>query len=109
MQGICKKRILSRWSRLHLLIGSADGKKFRDFAQGLTFKFMLNQANVHLQKMNNRYILIRDTEQPLDLNVIDTCQTSDIRSTQNLSGGQSFLISLALPLGFPVRSVTRFA
>lgn len=82
-----------------MLIGSADGKKFRNFAQGLTFELMVHQANVHLTKMNNRYILIRDTEQPLDLNVIDTYQAGEIRSTKNLSGGESFLISLALALG----------
>ncbi len=94
-----QKNILSRWSRLHMLIGSADGKKFRNFAQGLTFELMVHQANVHLTKMNNRYILIRDTEQPLELNVIDTYQAGEIRSTKNLSGGESFLISLALALG----------
>ena len=82
-----------------MLIGSADGKKFRNFAQGLTFELMVAQANHHLKKMNNRYILIRDTNQPLNLNVIDTYQAGEIRSTKNLSGGESFLISLALALG----------
>ena len=94
-----QKRVLSRWNRLHMLIGSADGKKFRNFAQGLTFEMMVHHANVHLQKMNNRYILVRDLEHPLDLNVIDTYQADEIRSTKNLSGGESFLVSLALALG----------
>lgn len=94
-----QKQVLHRWGRLHMLIGSADGKKFRNFAQGLTFEMMVNQANVHLAKMNNRYILIRDTTQPLELNVMDTYQAGEIRSTKNLSGGESFLISLALALG----------
>lgn len=94
-----QKVICSRWSRLHMLIGSADGKKFRNFAQGLTFEMMVGHANHHLKKMNNRYILIRDTSQPLNLNVIDTYQAGEIRSTKNLSGGESFLISLALALG----------
>ena len=94
-----QKKLFSRWSRLHMLIGSADGKKFRNFAQGLTFELMVAQANHHLKKMNNRYILIRDTDQPLNLNVIDTYQAGEVRSTKNLSGGESFLISLALALG----------
>jgi len=94
-----QKKLFRRWSRLHMLIGSADGKKFRNFAQGLTFELMVAQANHHLKKMNNRYILIRDTNQPLNLNVIDTYQAGEIRSTKNLSGGESFLISLALALG----------
>lgn len=94
-----QKVALCRWNRLHMLIGSADGKKFRNFAQGLTFEMMISHANFHLNKMNNRYILLRDLKHPLDLNVIDTYQADEIRSTKNLSGGESFLVSLALALG----------
>ena len=94
-----QRNIFGRWSRLHMLIGSADGKKFRNFAQGLTFEMMVVHANHHLARMNNRYILVRDTALPLELNVIDTYQAGEIRSTKNLSGGESFLISLALALG----------
>lgn len=94
-----QKNTISTWNKLHMLIGSADGKKFRNFAQGLTFEMMIHHANSHLRKMDNRYILIRDKTQPLDLNVIDTYQADEIRSTKNLSGGESFLVSLALALG----------
>ena len=94
-----QKEGVGRWNRLHMLIGSADGKKFRNFAQGLTFEMMIHHANTHLAKMNNRYILVRDKTHPLDLNVIDTFQADEIRSTRNLSGGESFLVSLALALG----------
>lgn len=94
-----QKEEVGRWNRLHMLIGSADGKKFRNFAQGLTFEMMTHHANAHLAKMNNRYILVRDKTHPLDLNVIDTFQADEIRSTKNLSGGESFLVSLALALG----------
>jgi len=89
----------SRWERLHELIGSADGKKFRNFAQGLTFEMMIAHANEQLQKMNDRYILLRDNARPLELNVIDNYQAGEIRSTKNLSGGESFIVSLALALG----------
>lgn len=94
-----QKNVLGRWNRLHMLIGSADGKKFRNFAQGLTFEMMINHANSALGHMNNRYILVRDHNLPLDLNVIDTYQAGEVRSTKNLSGGESFLVSLALALG----------
>jgi exonuclease SbcC len=90
---------LARWAALHELIGSADGKKFRNFAQGLTFEMMISHANQQLSTMSDRYQLIRDTEQPLDLNVMDHYQAGDIRSTKNLSGGESFIVSLALALG----------
>jgi DNA repair protein SbcC/Rad50 len=89
----------SRWEKLHGLIGSADGKKYRNFAQGLTFELMVSHANRQLEKMTDRYLLIRDNEQPLELNVVDNYQAGEIRSTKNLSGGESFIVSLTLALG----------
>ncbi|MFZ5995249.1 MAG: AAA family ATPase [Thermodesulfobacteriota bacterium] len=94
-----RKKECTRWDDLHQLIGSADGKKFRNFAQGLTFEMMTAHANRRLRKMTDRYLLIRDTSQPLELNVIDNYQAGEIRSTKNLSGGESFIVSLALALG----------
>lgn len=94
-----QKKECARWERLHELIGSADGKKFRNFAQGLTFELMVAHANRQLQKMSDRYILVRDSDEPLELNVIDNYQAGETRSTKNLSGGESFIVSLALALG----------
>ena len=90
----CKK-----WTALHALIGSVDGKKYRNFAQGLTFELMVSHANRQLEKMTDRYLLLRDDKQPLELNVIDNYQAGEIRSTKNLSGGESFIVSLSLALG----------
>ncbi len=89
----------SRWDELHALIGSADGKKFRNFAQGLTFAVMIASANRQLQEMSDRYLLIQNPTLPLELAVTDNYQGGTIRSTRNLSGGESFLVSLALALG----------
>ena len=94
-----QKKESSRWDLLHELIGSADGKKYRNFAQGLTFEMMVGHANQQLRKMTDRYLLIRDDVQPLELNVIDNYQAGEVRSTQNLSGGESFIVSLSLALG----------
>ena len=88
-----------RWERLRDLIGSADGKKFRNFAQGLTFELMVAHANQRLREMSDRYLLLRDPDEPLELSVVDEYQAGEIRSTKNLSGGESFLVSLALALG----------
>lgn len=93
------QRECERWDQLHELIGSADGKRFRNFAQGLTFEMMVGHANRQLQEMTDRYLLIRDDAQPLELNVIDNYQAGEVRSTKNLSGGESFIVSLALALG----------
>jgi exonuclease SbcC len=94
-----QKKECLRWQTLRELIGSADGKKFRNFAQGLTFEMMTAHANRQLQKMTDRYLLVRDAVEPLELNVIDNYQAGEVRSTKNLSGGESFIVSLALALG----------
>ena len=94
-----QKRECNRWDMLHALIGSSDGKKYRNFAQGLTFELMVGHANKQLVKMTDRYLLIRDGEKPLQLNVVDNYQGGEIRSTKNLSGGESFIVSLTLALG----------
>jgi len=94
-----QKAALSIWEQLYKLIGSADGKKYRTFAQGLTFDIMIGHANKQLHKMSSRYLLTRDDDKPLELNVIDNHQGGEIRSTKNLSGGEGFIISLALALG----------
>ena len=94
-----QKKECHRWEKLHGLIGSADGKKYRNFAQGLTFELMVSHANRQLEKMTDRYLLIRDEKQPLELNVVDNYQAGEIRSTKNLSGGESFIVSLTLALG----------
>lgn len=94
-----QKKECRRWENLHELIGSADGKKYRNFAQGLTFEMMIGHANRQLQKMTDRYLLVRDDAQPLELNVVDNYQAGENRSTKNLSGGESFIVSLSLALG----------
>lgn len=90
---------LKIWKHLHELIGSGDGKKFRNYAQGLTFQRVVSLANTKLQTISDRYLLTRDTNEPLQLNVLDNYQGGEERSTKNLSGGESFLVSLALALG----------
>jgi len=60
---------------------------------------MVSHANRQLEKMTDRYLLIRDDRQPLELNVVDNYQAGEIRSTRNLSGGESFIVSLTLALG----------
>jgi exonuclease SbcC len=88
-----------RIEALHDLIGSADGKKYRNFVQCLTFDILISHANRQLRKMTDRYLLVRNDGQPLELDVIDAYQAGERRSTRNLSGGESFLVSLALALG----------
>ncbi len=90
---------LQRWAQLNQLIGSKSGNKFRNFAQNLTFDLMIDLANAQLQKMNDRYLLVRNQNEILELNVLDKYQGGEVRSAKNLSGGESFIVSLALALG----------
>lgn len=94
-----QKSIQAKWDSLNTLIGSADGKKFRTIAQGITFEHVIQYANNKLQLLQKRYLLVRDEQNPLDLNVLDNYQGGEIRAVQNLSGGESFIISLSLALG----------
>ena len=88
-----------RWRKLKDLIGSADGKVFRAFAQGLTLKRLTELANRHLQQLHGRYLLYKPGDKDLELQIIDTHQANNVRSIHTLSGGESFLASLALALG----------
>lgn len=86
------------WQRLDGLIGSAKGDKFRKFAQGLTLDHLLQLANKHLARLHGRYLLRRKTSGELELEIVDAWQGDVARDTRTLSGGEGFLVSLALAL-----------
>lgn len=86
------------WQRLDGLIGSAKGDKFRKFAQGLTLDHLLHLANRHLARLHGRYLLRRKSSGELELEIVDGWQGEVARDTRTLSGGESFLVSLALAL-----------
>ena len=86
------------WQRLDGLIGSAKGDKFRKFAQGLTLDHLLQLANQHLARLHGRYLLRRKKLGELELDIVDAWQGDVARDTRTLSGGESFLVSLALAL-----------
>ena len=85
-------------SHLNSLIGSADGAKFRRFAQGLTLSNLVQLANERLERLYGRYQLQCQESDSLALEVLDTWQGDSARDIKTLSGGESFLISLALAL-----------
>ncbi len=86
------------WQHLNGLIGSADGAKYRKFAQGLTLDHLVHLANLRLQRLHGRYQLARRAGGELEMEVVDTWQADVARDTRTLSGGESFLVSLALAL-----------
>ncbi|MFA7242769.1 MAG: AAA family ATPase [Sulfuricellaceae bacterium] len=86
------------WAQMNELIGAADGKKFRNYAQQLTLDILLGYANAHLKELARRYRLSR-VKDSLALLVIDQDMGDERRSVHSLSGGESFLVSLSLALG----------
>ncbi|WP_277850195.1 SbcC/MukB-like Walker B domain-containing protein [Moellerella wisconsensis] len=86
------------WSYLNELIGSAEGDKFRRYAQGLTLDHLVSLANLRLNKLHGRYLLQRNNSGTLELQVIDSWQADSVRDIKTLSGGESFLVSLSLAL-----------
>ncbi|TXK50493.1 ATP-binding cassette family protein [Pontibacter qinzhouensis] len=94
-----QQQVCNRWEQLSQLIGSADGNKFSRFAQGLTLARLVELANRHLQKLNDRYRIQKSTAEDLELLIVDTYQAEAVRPMNTLSGGESFLVSLALALG----------
>jgi len=87
------------WEQLDEVIGSADGKRFRVFAQSLAFDALVREANAHLADLAPRYRLMSVPGAALELQVADQDLGSEVRTINGLSGGEIFLVSLALALG----------
>lgn len=90
--------LYDQWQQLNSLIGSADGSKYRRFVQGLTLDHLVSLANEQLAVLHNRYQLSRHEQAELEIKIVDTWQGDIQRDTRTLSGGESFLVSLALAL-----------
>ncbi|UZW54841.1 AAA family ATPase [Sphingobium sp. JS3065] len=95
------------WLALDELIGDATGARFRRFAQGLTLDRLLAHANSRLADLKPRYELQRAPSGDMLIQVIDHDMAGEIRGVHNLSGGERFLISLALALGLAEMSTGR--
>ncbi len=101
-----KLGVYENWQKLNELLGSADGKKFRQIAQEYTLDILLGFTNIQLQELAGRYKLSR-VPNSLALQVLDHDMGDEIRSVHSLSGGESFLVSLALALGLASLSSNR--
>ncbi len=95
------------WLRLSDLVGDREGRGFRRFAQGLTLDRLLEHANVRLAELKPRYALERGTGGEMMIQVVDNDMGGQVRGLHNLSGGERFLISLALALGLAEMSTAR--
>lgn len=93
-----KRVVFERWNRLDKLIGDAKGDKFRLIAQSYILSNLVKAANVHMRTLTDRYTLHAVSGQELIILVEDAYQGGVKRPASTISGGESFLVSLALAL-----------
>ena len=90
------KQQFARWDKLNRIFG---GTRFRTLVQTYILRPLLNNANIYLEQITDRYRLTcsEDNEQ-LSILVLDRYNKDQVRSVTVLSGGERFMISLALSL-----------
>lgn len=97
------KKTYDVWAQLHRLIGVRKGEAFRDFAMSLTLQLLVDSANTHMSALSDRYRLAvsrtADGIATLEFAIVDRVQARRMRPLSTLSGGETFLVSLALALG----------
>lgn len=94
---------------LNTAFGSAYGDKLTKLVQGYTLDILLNVANIHLKEITGRYELARISDNSLGIKIIDLDMLSESRSVHSLSGGETFLVSLALSLALSSISSNRMS
>jgi DNA repair exonuclease SbcCD ATPase subunit len=99
-----RKQLYDNWKELTDVMGNSNGDKFRETAQCFTLRFLVLQANVQLKMLNRRYTL-EQVPDSLGIRVIDHDRADESRHISSLSGGETFLISLALALGLSALSL----
>ena len=89
-------KVYVKWEKLNKYFG---GMKFRTLVQTYILRPLLNNANIYLEQITDRYRLTcsEDNEQ-LSILVLDRYNKNQLRSVTVLSGGERFMISLALSL-----------
>lgn len=95
------------WRALNDLIGSSGGDAFAVYAQGLTLDLLLLEANRRLEELARRYRLEKSKGAELDFVVVDLDMGGTRRSLNSLSGGETFLVSLALALALATLAAPR--
>ncbi|MGN0028282.1 MAG: AAA family ATPase [Marinilabiliaceae bacterium] len=93
-----EKEELQRWAVLCNFLGDSKGERFRSIALSFIFGELLHYANEHLRELTgSRFTLFSDDS--LNIKIRDAYHGDAAQTPYNLSGGESFMVSLALALG----------
>lgn len=100
-----QRKEFKKWVNLIQLLGGSK-EAFNIYVQRLTLKSLIALANIHLLSLNNRYSLQMNKrydaakiDSSLEFSLVDHFQTNKVRNVNSSSGGEKFIISLALALG----------
>lgn len=86
----------TKWDAINSVFG---GTRFRTLVQTYILRPLLNNANIYLSRITDRYTLTcSDDNEQLSILVLDSYNKNQVRSATVLSGGERFMISLALSL-----------
>ena len=91
------EKVYQQWMVFSDMLGNADGAKFRKIALSYILGELLIIANRYLKQFNARYEL-EPNPGTLTILIRDTLQGEQTAVT-TLSGGENFMVSLALALG----------
>lgn len=87
----------AKWAQLNELVGNSTGTKFRRIAQSYVLDALIHHANAYMASLTDRYTL-EVTPGTFVISIVDAWQGYTRRVASTLSGGESFLVSLALAL-----------
>ncbi|NJB84116.1 AAA family ATPase [Wenyingzhuangia aestuarii] len=97
-----QEKEVAKWTNLLKVLGGSKDA-FNIYVQRLTLKSLIDLANIHLFKLNKRYSLQLEPSyakgEELSFKLMDHYQADQTRYVDTSSGGEKFLISLALALG----------
>lgn len=96
-----RRRLIEEREEWQMLYDTMGGTRdaFQRYAQSITMRLLVQQANGVLRRLSDRYTLSVDPDAPLRLSILDCYLDDEPRPCDNLSGGESFIVSLALALG----------
>lgn len=95
--------LFGKWKTIDDLIGGEKGGAFHKAAQALNLERVIRAANGWLVDLNRRYAFRQSFESDgspsLEFHLVDAFHADAQRGVNLISGGESFLCSLALALG----------